>query len=372
MAGSGEFFWEYSMLPPEVQGNVMRQMDREALKSMRAVSKGSRDLVDIELKRRRPIFMKYLARIGEMPSKWMSLEEIIAANKMRVVEALTKRDFKRALTVLAESGLDGEVAEGEGEQVLLKIPLGSVSIPESAFEDFPDGIRDLKVKIGHVHFPAGLMVVGAKAFLGSYTPISGHRRPLEGCRLYFPDSLERIDESAFGYVDLWHPRKRPNSLDVCAGQMLHLPRNLKHLGNWAFSRSNMKGVIFAEHAPAGIMSFPDLPFIDCTELHYVEVPATASIDCFPEKSVRRSGVVLDYVETVACTNAFWVKHKSKFPKTAKHIVIPSAGGGAVAVAAAAAASGEDGVAGRMKRLAKAIPKRPNDLATTTTPIESTV
>jgi len=375
MAASEKVFWEYSKLPREVQGNVMQQMDRDDLKRMREVSKGSLALADVELRRRERIAMRvarkeYAARIGEMPSVLMSFEEVVAANKMRIVEALTMDDLTKALPVLRNEKKLFTELNPIGEPLLLKIPLGSVGVPDDAFKNGAyHGLAFMK--IGHVHFPAGLQSVGASAFFGSHSPI------LDGCRLYFPDSLERIEKLAFACMNF-----ADNPKSVCAGQTLRLPRNLKHLGNWAFSGLKMKEVIFPDYAPAKMIIDTDIPFDHCNELRHLEIPATASIDCFPEKFVGNYDELefaalydqFHSVETVACTNEFWLKHQSKFPKIKTHIVIPSAGGGAVAVAAAAAAAsgGDDGVAGRMKRMANPNPTRPHDLATTSTTTEFTI
>jgi len=341
MESSEEHFWEYSKLPSEVQGNVMRQMDGRALLEMRAASKGSRDLVDVELARRRRILsqraqsvhdgyveaaMTYLFRVGEFPPEQMPYGEINVAKDLRVVEASSYSSFSQQ---------DPPINPDDEVDILLRIPEGTEVVGERAFEiDYYSN-----VSIKHVHFPLGLQKIDLAAFKTPYFAAGKDLSLFSNFQLYFPETLQIIEAFAF--------QRSPS------GGTLRFPKSLTYIGFKAFaSCNNTVRIEFAEGSTVrvGEAAFAGVPAT-------VHIPATARLNF--KADVRPT---FSQATSVECTAEFLSAHRTQFPRNVLHVELPAGGG---------AAAAEDDVAGRMKRMANPNPKRPSDLATITL-IESTV
>lgn len=302
MAGSEKFFWEYSKLPREMQENVMKQMDNEALRRMREVSKGSRALANFELERRRRVALRvcrkvYADRVGEMPSKWMPLERIVAANEMRVVEAATSDDFAKQ---------DPPFEPDKILRILLNIPLtDGHAVAANAFDWklMNDTYRD--VRINHVQFPLGLKTIGDSAFYAVDNL---------NCSIYFPETLEKIDKDAFNCPSI--------------SGTLRFPKSLTSIGDRAFFNCEyIDRVEFAENANVVVGEKAFCINVNGT----VHIPATARLTFAGDE------LTFDRARHVECTAQFFANHRLQFRSTGLRCTL---------LPAAAAAAGTGAVFGR--------------------------
>ena len=307
MAGSGEFFPQYSQLPPEVQGNVMKQMDPGALRGMRVVSRRSRYMADFELKRRRQVAAEeYAGRVGEMPPEQMPYEDVVAANKLRVVEASSYSSFLQQLP---------PINPDDEADILLRLPEGTGVIGENAFRrdharvglEMPARFY-AKVYISHVHFPLGLQKIDDFAFSND----------LLFSQLYFPETLEDIGEGAF--------------MEANISGTLRFPKSLTSIGPQAFAgcENRLTRIEFAEgsNVAVGEEAFAGV-------LATVHVPATASLRFFEPIRYWRT---FERAACVECTAEFFAAHKNQFPEDVKYVELSAGEGGAGAKAKAGGGS----------------------------------
>ena len=292
-------------LPIDVQPIIFKAMSNSKLRKMREVNRGSRVLAETELRRRlEKARAQYEARIGEPPSKWMSLDELEAANKMQIVNALDSRLVPRIENTDFDMTTKTWLPVPPKKQVLLQIPLieegeNAYKVPVAAFYQMYN--THPKLTIGHVHFPNGLKSIDDGAFDDAHQ--------LWTFSLYLPDSIQYIGRQAFSFIGACRGQKR-----------LHLPSNLKLLVEGAFSGAEIEGIVFPENASENLIQVVSgRPFEYCKKLTFMRFPASVSLECIPQ-TVRRIGTKA--LRTVECTDRFWNKHGAKFAKhSPEHVSI---------------------------------------------------